>query len=126
MDIVNTKAAWIFYLLGAFLTLGWKLIRYLRHQKSLGIPTSEAFKNWIFEDSVENTVSWVTTIALVWVGGAVFIDLRSESGIFSFIQAVPMHNAIAFAFGGIMELAAPEAAKNFVKWLVSKFPGGQP
>jgi len=115
---------WAWYLIGAFLTLGWKLIRYLRTEHRKGIPLWEATGTWFFEDSVENTVSWVTTISLVWTGGAVLIDLREQQGIFSWINVVPLHNAIAFTFGGLMEVAAPSLAKNFVNWVISKMPGG--
>lgn len=121
---MNRRNAWIFYLLGAFLTLAWKCVRYVRAEKKKGIPMHDAVAQWFFEDSLENTTSWCTTISLVWCGGAVFIDLRENAGIFSFIQAVPMHYAIAFALGGIMELAAPAVAKNFVNWIVGKMPGG--
>lgn len=116
----------MFYLLGAFLTLGWKLARYVRVEKKKGIPVHDAVAQWFFEDSIENTTSWLTTISLVWCLGAVYVDLRENAGIFSFMQAIPMHYAIAFALGGIMELAAPSLAKNLVGWIISKMPGGQP
>lgn len=122
--ILDAHRAWIWYLAGAFLTLAWKFVRYLRHENQNGVSRKEATLTWVFEDSTENTVSWVTTIGIVWCFGAVFIDLRESEGIFSFAKQIPMHKAIAFLFGGLMEIAAPTAAKNVVAWVISKLPGG--
>jgi hypothetical protein len=120
---MSNKSAWLFYLLGAFLTLGWKFIRYVRTEKQHGRPARDAIAEWFFEDSVDNTTSWFTTVSIVWCAGAVLIDLREREGIFQWIAVVPLHIAVAFAFGGLMELAAPSIAKNLVKWIISKMPG---
>ncbi len=121
---MTARSAWVWYLTGALLTLLWKLIRYVRAEKKKGVAAHDAVMEWFFEDSTENASSWCTTISLVWVGGAIYITLRENGGIFSFVQVVPLHNAIAFALGGIMELAAPAIVRNFVSWVISKMPGG--
>lgn len=114
---------WTAYLVGAFLTLGWKLIRYVRTEKKKGIKGHDAVMEWFFEDSIENTASWVTTIGAVWVVGAVYI---SRITWFDWLNAVPLHVSIAFFFGGLMELVAPKMVRNIVTWVVSKVPGGTP
>jgi len=113
--------AWAFYLAGAVLTLGWKLVRYLRHEKKNGVPAREAFAEWVLEDSVENTVSWTTTVGFVWVFGVVYIE---RIGFLDFINVVPVHNSIAFFFGGLMELVAPQVAKQLCSWVMAHLPGG--
>ena len=118
------KSAWIFYLLGAFLTLVWKLIRYVRHEKRNGIPARDAIAEWFFEDSAENSVSWLVTIGFVWCFGAIYVDLRDRAGVFSFIQTVPLHNSVAFFLGGVLELVAPKAAEQICTWVISHLPGG--
>ena len=120
---MNTKGfAWMFYLLGAALTLLWKMVRYVHEEKKKGRRAKDAIAQWFLEDSIENTTSWCVTIGLVWTLGAIYISLRDNAGIFNWISVIPLHNALAFSLGGLMELIAPEVAKNIMGWLVSKFP----
>jgi hypothetical protein len=114
-------AAWTWYLIGAVITLLWKLVRYLRTNKRNGIPVWEAFGTWVFEDSLDNTISWTTTIGAVWVFGSIWIEKVWDIGI---ITSVPVHNSLAFFFGGLMELVAPEVAKQIARWIRSVLPGG--
>lgn len=116
-------AAWFWYLLAALLTLLWKFVVEVRaDMKKNSWPFTRAVSNWFFEDSNDNRVSWFVTVGVVWCLGAVYIDLRGQGGIFSFVDTVPMHNAIAFFLGGAMEMIAPAAAKQFMKWFLGKLP----
>lgn len=118
-------AAWVAYLAGALLTLLWKFVVEVRgdmNKNSWSI--GKAVSNWFFEDSNDNRVSWFVTVGIVWTLGAIFIDLRGKGGVFSFVDTVPMHNAIAFFLGGTMEMIAPAATKQFMRWILSKLPGG--
>lgn len=121
---MSHKSAWAFYLLGAFLTLGWKLLRYVRAEKKKGRAAHDAVAEWFLEDSAENTISWTTTIGFVWVFGTLYVELRAESGVFSFINVIPLQNSIAFFLGGLMELVAPQVAKQVCAWVLARLPGG--
>jgi hypothetical protein len=112
-------AAWVFYLTGALATLAWKLFRYCRHGWNMGKPSRELLKEWFFESSTENAVSWITTIAFVWFIGVYYIG-GIDFKIAPVLKGIPVHISFAFLLGSIMEFAAPAAAK----WLLSKLPGG--
>ena len=113
--------AWAFYLAGAVLTLLWKLVRYIRAETAKGDSIGQAAAEWFFEDSLDNTISWTTTIGAVWLFGSIWIEHVWDIGI---ITSVPVSNSIAFFFGGVMELLAPELAKQFARWVRSLLPGG--
>ena len=121
---MSHKSAWAFYLLGAALTLAWKCLRYVRAEKKKGRAAHDALAEWFLEDSMANTVSWTTTVGFVWVFGTIYVELRAESGIFSFINVIPLQNSIAFFLGGLMELVAPQVAKQLCAWVMAHLPGG--
>ncbi len=116
---MSTVSAWAFYLAGALLTLAWKLVRYCYHGVRMQKKISDLLFEWFFESSSENAISWITTIAVVWVIGVAYIA-RVDSPWLPLLKLVPMHISFAFLLGSLMELAAPAAAK----WLLSKLPGG--
>lgn len=113
----TNKSAWLFYLLGAVLTLGWKLIRYCRHEKARNVPVRQLMREWFLEPTKENALSWLTTIAVVWAFGSAYIGrvniLQSE-----FLKSIPVNDSFAFLFGTMMEIWAPNAAK----FILSKLP----
>jgi hypothetical protein len=108
---------WAFYLLGALLTLAWKLSKYIREQKAAGRPARQAIIEWFFEASAENAVSWITTIAVVWVIGDCY--LRRVPFLWDYLGQWPVEKSIAFLLGSIIEIIAP----NVSKWILAKLPG---
>lgn len=112
------KWTWFFYLSGALLTLAWKLIRYVHISKQHGDTVRKALMEWFFEDSTDNTVSWVTTIGAVWVFGSVYIDRVVVW--WDWLNAIPVTSAIAFFFGGMMEMVAPAITKSVVGYVTRK------
>ena len=110
---------WYFYGAGAFLTLLWKLVRYAYHGRNMGRPYKDILCEWFFESSSENAVSWITTIAIVWAFGFLYVG-RYEIVEINFLAKIPLASPIAFLLGSLMELAAPAAAK----WVLGKLPGG--
>src|SRR5512139_1954906 len=119
MVIKHPADEWIAYCLGAGLTLFYKWGRYVYIQHRTGLPIKQAAWDWFFEESAANYTSWITTVAVVWVGGAVYIN---KVGVGWFLDkaldVIPMHIAIAFFLGNMMELVAP----NVAKWFVGKLP----
>jgi hypothetical protein len=85
----------------------------------MGKPALELLKEWFFDKSAENAVSWITTIAIVWFFGVYYIS-GIDFKIIPFLRGIPVHSSFAFLLGSVMEYAAPNAAK----WLLSKLPGG--
>lgn len=115
---MDNRSEWVFYLLGAGLTLAWKLIRYCRDGRARGLGIRACLCEWLFEPTAENAFSWATTVGVVWVIGAMYVGgLLSEVGLVN----LPVTNSIAFLIGCLAEVAAP----NLVKWLLAKLPGGQ-
>lgn len=118
MNFNAHPSEWIWYLLGAFLTLIWKWGRYcLIGRRSLAKPLRMSTREWFLERSRENAVSWITTIGFVWALGVLYID-RVTWGMVAWMNDIPVVDAYAFLLGSIAELAAPAAAK----WAVSKIP----
>jgi len=114
----TATSAWLFYLLAALLTLAWKWASWCHTgkktlQKGIWISTKEWFDITLFEDKL----SWITTIGVVWIFGVIYID-RVTWAWFGWIQEIPIHEAVAFFFGSLMEFVAPAAAK----FVLSKIP----
>ena len=110
---------WIWYLVGALLTLVWKWQRYCYEQRGLGIPFWKAARHWFEIELFESKVSWLVTIAFVWIGGVVYIEKIGNDWLLGgFYKDIPKHVAFAFALGIINEMAAPA----FFKWICSKIP----
>jgi hypothetical protein len=107
------KSEWICYLIGAIVTLAWKLSRYVYFEKKSGKPAGQSVIEWFFEKSGDNLVSWGTTIGAVWVIGSVYIN---QIGLFDWKIPLPLDNGIAFFLGALMEMIAPSLAK----WLTQK------
>jgi hypothetical protein len=110
---MTNKSAWAWWIVGALLTLAWKLARYIYAQKKLGYSLKVSLLEWFFEDSAENAVSWITTIGAVWVLGATYIDRLT---IYEVSVPLPLHNSLAFFLGGLAEFIAP----NITKWITRK------
>lgn len=114
---MSHKSEWTWYLLGALLALAWKWARYCYHGRRMGKSIKACSLEWFFEASQENAVSWVTTIAVVWCLGAIYID-RIVS--LAALSDIPVEECFAFLLGSLLEVIAP----NIVKWIASKLPGG--
>lgn len=114
----GNTVVWISYLGAALLVLLWKWARYvyfmaLTEKK----PIHDSTLEWFFEASIVNGVSWVATIGIVWSVGVMYIG-RVTWIWFSWIQEIPVHAAIAFLLGALMEMVAPAV----VKLIASKIP----
>lgn len=121
---MDQHGVWAAYLTGAFLTLVWKWSRWCwQEMKKSGPPVSTATRiriatlQWIFEPSASNAVSWVTTFGIVWVFGVVYISGVSWTW-FAWVREIPVHVAIAFLLGSLMEMIAPA----IVKTIASRVP----
>lgn len=110
---------WIWYGVGAFLTLVWKLALYLYRGRKADRQYGAMLGEWFFEASKENATSWITTLAVVWAFGFLYIGNHVIQGA-EFIDKIPDAPPFAFLLGSLMELAAPAAAK----WVLGKLPGG--
>ena len=109
---------WIAYLFGAFLALFskwgfWVHAGKFKYQKDVWTSTKEWFSIILLSEKV----SWATTVGIVWVVGAVYID--KATFLWDWLKIVPLDDSIAFLFGTLMEYIAP----NAVKWVVTKFGG---
>jgi hypothetical protein len=121
---------WLYYILGALLTLVWKWQRYAYSMK--GIQTAnpdgtlnppikfwQASKKWFELETFGSQISWGVTIGVVWVLGALFIDRIGVDWLFGGILAsVPVAAPWLFLFGSISEMTVPAVAK----WIASKIP----
>lgn len=112
---------WIAYFGGAGGALAYKLARYLVHAKQYGETPLQALKNWFFEGSAENGVSWLTTVGCVWAlgawinGGFYFGDEPQ--------QVIPTHPSLLFTVGTLAEMIAPTLAKKLVARIAGYFGG---
>ncbi len=107
---------WFCYVLGAALTLFYKWASYVYARKKSGVGMKQASIEWFFEPSASNVTSWVTTIAIVWLGGTVYI-YKVDLG-WAWIQMIPIMAPISFTLGVLMEMCAPAVAK----WIMKKLP----
>jgi hypothetical protein len=116
--VESDHAVWVSYLLGAGLTLFYKWARYVwvgcsKKRKTIARASAE----WFFEDTVSNSLSWITTVGAVWVFGAAYIN-RVVWLFGSWPQGIPVDLSIAFFLGSLLEILAPAA----VKWVVAQIP----
>jgi len=112
-----TTFAWIFYLSAAVLTLVWKWAKWCHTGKKLKKPVLLSTHEWFDIGLFEDKISWITTIFVVWLFGALYID--KVTWLFpEYFSAIPIHPAIAGLFGSIMEFAAPAATK----FVINKIP----
>lgn len=107
---------WFFYLLGAVLTLAWKWWVWCRTGRHLGKTIRQSTREWLDTSLAVDKASWITTVAVVWVFGSVYIG--RVAFMWEWVQAIPVERSIAFMFGSLMEYIAP----NAVKWVISKLP----
>ena len=106
---------WSAYLAGALLTLAWKFARARLNSTQ---SWREFLIDWFFSPGLDNTVSWVTTVGLVWVIGVMYISRTVVWAPAGYIAGLPLHSSIAFLLGSILEFVAP----NATKWAVEKIP----
>lgn len=116
---INLNKLYFWYFLGAFVTLFFKWYAYVRIGKKMGKTLSEASKEWFFDPTLDNAVSWVATCGLVWACGVVWVEALPFPYLDS-ILLLPKHISIAFLLGGVIELAAPFFVKNLVNWISSR------
>lgn len=114
--MTEIKWAWTAYIIAWILSLAYKWARYVRTGKSLGKSIGCSTGEWFFEASLENGVSWVTTISSVFVVGGIYIDRLIVGTWFS---GIPVHWSIAALLASLTEFWAPD----FAKWLLKKVPG---
>ena len=114
------RVEWAAYITAAVLTLVYKFCKYLYDNRRIWMnahgggensgdvlkpwPMRRAVFGWFFEGSADNAVSWITTIGVVWVGGYLYLSS-------SLMDSVPVHPSIAFLFGSLAEMTAPEVSK---------------
>lgn len=106
---------WIVYWAGAFLTLVWKWFVWCWTGWEQGKTVRQSTKEWFDISLTPDKASWITTIAVVWVFGSVFIN--KTVFLWEWVRSVPVIWSIDFLFGSLMEKVAPDV----VKWVVNKF-----
>jgi hypothetical protein len=109
---MQNLSIWISYITGALLTLAWKLGRYVYMQRKQGVAAHTTIMDWFFEDSTDNTVSWVATIGAVWIIGSAYV---SQGELLGISLSLPLDCSVAFFLGGMMEMIAPNVAKYVVQ-----------
>jgi len=114
---VHHHLEWTFYLFGAVLALAMKWFRWTYNGSKQGKTVKESTLEWFAVDLLEDRVSWITTIGVVWVFGVVYLN-RVPFLWMNWIQSIPIEESIAFLFGSMMEWVAPAV----VKWVVAKLP----
>jgi hypothetical protein len=115
----SNHVQWIWYLIGALMTLVWKWQRFCYQSKGTGIPFWTASKNWFELVTVGSQMSWAVTIGIVWAIGAAFIDKVGTQWIFGGVLLdMPTAPPFAFLMGALAEMTVPALAK----WLCSKIP----
>ncbi len=111
---------WIWYILGAFLTLLFKYASYVYHGAKMQHDIWISTKEWVLERTIENAASWVASLgnfAIAWTFGKAYI---SRWTLWGFLGSLPLDIAISFTLGVAIEIEAP----NIMKWLVKQLPGG--
>ncbi len=114
---MTDKSAWAFYLVGALGVLLIKYANWIKTGKKNGKKWWPSTKEWLSISLLEEKASWLTTIGIVWIAGAVFIDKVSVSTGVIWLDkalAIPVFDAAAFTLGTLMEYLAPEAAKRIL------------
>lgn len=113
------QAEWLWYLAGAICCLLWKWQRYCYESRGHGISFWKASREWFELHTFGSQASWVATIGVVWVIGAVYVDRVGVEWMFDgILKFIPVHVSFAFLLGVLAELSAPAA----VKWLATKLP----
>jgi len=107
------NAEWIMYLLGALLALAWKWQRYCYEAKGRSIPFWQASREWFELETFESKTSWLITVAVVWVIGAVYID-RLDFEWIATLAILPEHVSVAFLLGIVAEMIAPAIGKRII------------
>lgn len=111
--------AWVWYLAGAFIMLILKCVKSVAFEQGKGINTWVSLKSWFLENSRDNITSWATTVGVVWIIGALYIQ-RVNWSMIDFFNIVPVDESLAFFLGAVMEIIAP----NVAKYLISKISAG--
>lgn len=88
---------WITYFIAVFLVCALYIIRYIRAQKAAGIPASKAWINLVLETNLADGTTWVGTLGVVWLLGAVYIDRVPM--VSDWLASAPHHPALAFVVG---------------------------
>jgi len=108
---------WLAYWIGAIAALAWKWVRWcLIGDCEYNKSWRQSTKEWFSLALREEQVSWVVTVGIVWVVGAVFVQ-RIEIDL-DLLKYVPVHYSTAFLLGSLMEFVVPAV----FKWLLSKLP----
>ena len=83
--------------------------------KGRGTPFWRASRSWFELETFESKTSWLITVAVVWVIGAVYIDrLHFEWISNGALSVLPEHVSVAFLLGLIAEMVAPAIGKQII------------
>ena len=110
----------LFFVVGALLTLGWKLVRCVRYEKTQGVKAKDALLDWFFSPTQDNAVSWVTTLGLIWCVGSIYINKITLSFLPDWADDIPVRIPFAFFIGSAAEWLAPDILKAVIGTLVNK------
>ena len=88
---------WIPYFSAVFLVTALYILRFIRSQKAAGIPARHAWINIALESDMASGTTWVGTLGVVWLLGAVYINRLPM--ISDWLAAAPHHPALAFCVG---------------------------
>lgn len=108
------------YVGGFFAALIWKYLSWvyvgvIRQKKAFGACSRE----WLEMKTIDSRVSWLATIALVWVIGTFYIKQIGLSWLFGgVLQGIPVCDPMAFLLGVLAEYTAPA----LLKFIASKIP----
>ncbi len=107
------------YVIAALLTLGWKIVRCLRYEKTKGVKVKDALMDYFFAPTQDNAVSWVTTLGLIWCIGTMYINRITMSFLPDWADDIPVRVPFAFFIGSLAEWIAPEALKALINAVVT-------
>ncbi len=117
---MSEQVLWAWYVAGALSTLAIKWASYVYHGRKIGKSAATASREWFLEATVENAVSWTTSLAnlaIAWTVGRAYIN---RLPVWDFLGSLPLDNSISFLLGIVAEIAGP----NAMKWMLSRLPGG--
>lgn len=132
-NAATVTSHWRAYLTGAVLVFALKVVNYqVRYYRNL-LPSKKK-KPWFWQGILEfgwpkekksvkggaSSISWVTTIGIVWVLGGV-VAHNMDMFLPEALHNLAVHRATAFLFGTLAEMIAPKLANTLVDNVVRVF-----
>ena len=112
---------WTLYIIGALAALTWKWQKYVYESKGRGISFKKSSMEWFEIHTFNSKVSWVMTVAVVWVIGGLYVNQSETVWLFGIdLSMIPQQSSIAFFLGVVAEMIAPEIGKMFMKKFADK------